>query len=714
MHRTLLLFVALSCVAPTLAGADEQAELDFFEKRIRPVLVAQCYECHSANADADRNLKGALRVDTRDALLAGGDSGPAVVPGKPDDSLLLSALHYDGFEMPPKGKLPDKVLADFRRWIEQGAVDPRKDDPEAIVQTKKAEIDYEAAREFWAFQKPQRHEPPQVENAGWVRRPIDAFVLARIEEHDLDPTAEADRRTWLRRVTFDLTGLPPTREEVAAFLADDQPGADERVVERLLASPQYGVHWTRMWLDVARYAEDQAHIVGNNSSLFYPNAYLYRDWVIEALNEDVPYDRFVRLQLAADLVEPDDETNLAALGFLGLGPKYYGRGSRAVMADEWEDRVDVVSRGLLGLTMACARCHDHKFDPIATEDYYALAGVFASTQMMNRPLNDEVKKKGNQAEKPADAMHVVAEGKVEDLNVFVRGNVDAKGPVVKRGFPRILTEEPLHFENGSGRAELAEAIVDPENPLTARVVVNRVWARYFGRPLVGTPSNFGQLGERPTHPELLDDLAVRFAENGWSLKWLHREIALSATYRQDSRTDEATVAADPENTWLARMSRRRLPVESWRDAVLAANGRLDTSVGGKSIQPDDADAVRRTLYSRISRLDLNPMLRMFDFPDPNVHASRRVETTTPLQKLFVLNSPFMTKQVSHFTKRVREHAESDAERIDFAYELCFAREPTSAEREIALAFLSDGDDTEKRWQQYAQALLASNEMLFLD
>jgi hypothetical protein len=619
------------------------------------------------------------------------------------------------------------VIADFERWVRQGAADPREGRAAAAPSAKP--FDVESAKRFWAFQPPRVHAAPEVKNAAWPRTKIDRFLLARLERAGLQPSQPADRRTWMRRVSFDLVGLPPSPEEVEAFVRDPAPDAYEKVVERLLASPHYGERWARLWLDVARYAEDQAHIVGSDQSLFYPKAYPYRDWVIRALNEDVPYDRFVRLQLAADLFEPDDLSNRAALGFLGLGPKYFGRNSPAVMADEWEDRVDVVGRGLLGLTFACARCHDHKFDPIPTEDYYALAGVFAGTKMFNRPLSDKAATKDGEASQPRDAMHVVREGKPTDLNVFVRGDVGNPGRVVPRRFPRVLCEgEPKPFRQGSGRRELAEAIASPHNPLTARVIVNRVWGQNFGRPLVGTPSNFGVLGEPPTHPELLDDLAARFMEAGWSLKWLQREIVLTAAYRQGSQSltptlspagteqGEGARATDPENRLLGRMNRRRLSVEGWRDALLAASGRLERSIGGPSLDPQDSKGRRRTVYSAISRLGLNRMLALFDFPDPNVHAACRFETTTPLQKLFVMNSPFVTSQAARLADRLRTDVptEDDRARIDRAYALLYARRPTTTEMQLGLTFLAAGEDRAARWQQYAHVLLAANEMLFLD
>jgi hypothetical protein len=541
--------------------------------------------------------------------------------------------------------------------------------------------------------------------------------MAKLDEQGLTPNPPADKRTFARRLFFDLIGLPPTPEEMADYLGNDGPHAAERLVNRLLGSPHYGERWARFWLDVARYAEDQAHIVGDNSSLFYPNAYLYRDWVIDALNKDMPYDEFVRLQLAADFVEPDDVANRAALGFIGLGPKYYNRNNPQVQADEWEDRVDTVCRGLLGLTTACARCHDHKFDPISTQDYYALAGVFANTEMYNRPLDkDKPLGKDGHAKLPADALHIVRDGGTpRDLHVAIRGDMEKRGPLVDRGFLQILSPRGrLNFMEGSGRRELADAIVAAENPLTARVLVNRVWHQHFGQPLVATPSNFGELGARPTHPKLLDDLAVRFMESGWSWKWLHRQIVLSATYRQNVAASAQKLAADPENRWLARMRPRRLDVEAWRDALLTAAGKLDRMVGGRSADPAEPDSRRRTVYSQVSRLQLNQLLALFDFPDPNVHAAKRVATTTPIQKLFVMNSPFVVAQADALTKRVTQVADPSPDRIRFLYQVLFCREPNDFELDLGLKYLQQSSPDEMVWRDYAQALLAVNEMMFVD
>jgi hypothetical protein len=713
------------------ACAEEGEGVEFFEKRIRPVLIEHCYKCHSAGAE---KLQGKLLLDSREAARKGGETGAAIVPGDPEASLILKAIRYEDFEMPPSGKLPAEVIADFERWIKEGAADPREGS--GVPQAAKL-IDFAAGRQFWSFQPPRSHQPPPVSRPQWLSRQSDSFVLARLEAAGLPPAEAADRRTWLRRVSLDLTGLPSAPGEVAAFESDESPDAFERVVDRLLAAPQHGERVARMWLDLARFAEDQAHIVGSDASLTYPNAYLYRDWVIAAINRDLPYDEFVRLQLAADVIEGEESPNLPALGLIGLGPKYYSRRSLQVMSDAWEDRVDIVGRGLLGLTVACARCHDHKFDPIGTEDYYALAGVFASTSMFNKPLRDDVEKVGDkkddeddefengkkiaaEAKNPKDAMHVVREGSPTDLAIFIRGNVDNKGPVVPRHFLRVLAgDEPAALVSGSGRRELAEAIVSPDSPLAARIIVNRMWGLYTGQPLVATPSNFGLRGELPTHPELLDDLAVRFMDAGWSLKWLAREIVLSSAYRQSSRADAAVAMSDPENRLLSRMNRRRLTVEQWRDSLLSAAGKLEGAIGGPSLDPQDPQERRRTIYSHASRLELNRMLAMFDYPDPNVHADRRVETTTPLQKMFVLNSPFMADQAKALAERLNSESLDDKQRIELAYGLLYSRAPTDEELQLGAAFLNqdgppNGPAAPERWQQYAHVLLAANELLYID
>jgi hypothetical protein len=776
--RCLLIFLCASCLSAIAArgGEDDPAHpqrIEYFEKHIRPVLVEHCYACHASEA---ANVEGELLLDSRAALLAGGASGPAVVPGDPGASLLLRALKFEGLEMPPDRRLPAEVVAHFENWIATGAADPRV--AAHPLPAKTSQIDWEAARSFWSLQPPQAAALPQVSLADWPATRSDAFVLEGIERHGMQPSPEADRATLARRLAFDLTGLPPEPEivaalksatcesatcESAAFEATVDEAAWERVVDRLLASPAVGERLARLWLDIARYAEDQAHIVGNDRSLCYPNAYRYRDWVIEAFNADLRYDDFVRQQLAADLLEGPTERDLRPLGFLGLGPKYYNRGSPEVMADEWEDRVDIVTRGLLGLTVACARCHDHKYDPVPTEDYYALAGVFASTSMFNHPLAEDIEKKDSgEAKNPEQALHIVREGKSQDLQVMIRGDVKRKGPQAPRGFLQALRDgEDSNWQlaAASGRLELAEAIVQPRNPLTARVIVNRIWGWLIGQPLVATASNFGRLGAQPSHPQLLDDLSVRFMHNGWSIKWLLREILLSRTYRQASAASAEALARDPDNVWLARMHRKRLPVEAWRDSLLARAGRLDRSIGGPSMNPQAPDSVRRTLYSEVSRLELNKMLALFDFPDPNTHAERRAQTTTALQKLFVLNSPFMLEQARGVVHAAGLPAQTGQpqEQVQRLFVTAMGRHPAPNETELlteyfmaraAAAGLGPGhslhspqpsdqttsdqtaqgragesraaepaDDLEAArliWVELAHALLASNELMFID
>lgn len=571
-------------------------------------------------------------------------------------------------------------------------------------------------RDFWSFQPPVAQPRPRVRNPGWSREPMDDFILARLEAAGLEPSPEADRLTLIRRVTYDLTGLPPTPDEVESFERDTGSDAYSRLVDRLLASPRLGERLASLWLPLARYAEDQAHQVGDDTTMAYPNAYRYRDWVIQAFNRDLPYDQFVRLQLAADRME-EGKGELAALGFLGLGPKYYDRERLEVQADEWEDRVDTVTRTVLGLTVACARCHDHKFDPIPTQDYYALAGVFASTRMVNRAGDGSVVPGKVKAEQmPPDALHMVEDGTPQDLNIFVRGRVSSKGPIAERRFLSVLSEgDSDRFRDGSGRRELADRLVSRDNPLAARVMVNRLWGSFFGKPLVSTPSDFGHSGMRPTHAALLDDLAVRFMNGGWSIHGLVREFVRSATYRQASRARPEAMALDAANTTLWRMNRRRLTVEQWRDAVLYVTGDLAWE-GGKSMELDDPLNRRRTVHSRISRLKLNDVLMQFDYPDANVHAERRSVTTTSTQKLFLLNGRFVLDRAAAFSARLRAaRPDSDQDRIEAAYRWTTGRLPDAVERELGEAFLREPDAPGmSRWEQYAQVLLVSNEMLYVD
>ena len=587
----------------------------------------------------------------------------------------------------------------------------------AAETTKTTSIDWAKAREWWAYQAPQKSGLPAVSNRAWPSQRIDHFILAKLDSRNLAPSPKAPRRTLGRRLYLDLTGLPPTPSEMAAFLSDETGVAYERLVEELMQRHAFGERLASMWLNNVRYAEDQAHQVGANTAFFYPNAYRYREWVIDAFNNDVPYNDFIRKQLAADLLKKSATEDLPALGYIGLGHKYYNRGRLEVKAEEWAEQVDTLTRSLLGLTVACAQCHDHKYDAFTQKDYYALAGVFASTDLVDRMADgSEIKKDTEAAKKRLGTIHMVRDKKPQDLHVFLRGNTESKGDVVPRRFLRVLSKgEPKPFTQGSGRLELADSIVSPGNPLTARVVVNRVWSMFFGRGLVTTPSNFGLLGARPSHPALLDDLAVQFMENGWSMKRLIREIVLSSTYRQCSDESEANREIDPENTYLWRMNRRRLSIEQWRDSILAAGDNLDR-LGGKSLELTDKKNVRRTVYGRVSRKKLNDMLMQFDYPDANVHAAKRSATTTAMQKLFVMNNPFMVEQAKRLAKRVAgEGVAASAEQVQSIYSILYSRQPSAAELDLALGFLQLPAESQlTRWEQYSHALLAANEMSYID
>ena len=700
--------IVLAALSGMMADAAEDPVAQF-EREVRPVLEQRCWQCHGP----DKQENG-LRLDQRDGLLAGGDSEkPALVPGKSaEGEIMRRVTTSDAHDvMPAKGeRLTAEQIAALKTWIDAGAHWPASTTANAAGPITGGKIT-DRDRAFWAFQPPRRSEPAVPADDKWVRQPMDRFILARLREQKLEPAAEAAPATLIRRLSFDLAGLPPMPED-RTDQSDQTDRSYAALVDRLLASPRFGERMASLWLPLARFAEDQAHQVGEDTKFFYPNAHLYRSWVIAAFNRDLPYDQFLKLQLAADKLPDAAPGDRAALGFLGLGPKYYNRNRLEVMADEWEDRVDTVSRTMLGLTIACARCHDHKFDPVSTRDYYALAGVFASTRMINRKPDGTTEKEDVKGDKmDPGTLHVVEDGTLQNLNVFLRGNVEAKGPVVERGFIEVLSPgAPQIFTDGSGRRELAEVIASRDNPLAARVIVNRVWGALLGRPLVLTPSNLGHSGERPSHPELLDDLAVRFMENGWSLKTLVREIVLSATYRQSCRP------AGTDSHLFGHMHRRRLTVEQWRDAVLAITGELTEAPGAKSQPIDAPDNHRRTVYAGVSRLQLNDMLIQFDYPDANVHAERRSVTTTPMQKLFVLNSPFMQKRAAALATRLAAAVPGDdAARVTFAYRLLFSREPDNEERALAAKFLSGGaHEKMPRWEQYAQALLASNELLYVD
>ncbi|MBS0266854.1 MAG: DUF1553 domain-containing protein [Planctomycetes bacterium] len=943
------LIIALASVVPAALRADEPApsaaQAEFFEKRIRPLLAEHCWSCHG-----EKKQEGGLRLDSRDSLLSGGDSGPAVVSGKPSASLLIEAVEQAGdLKMPPapRAKLSAEALAALKQWVSEGALWPASEKAPATTA--------DSVRNHWAFQPVVKPPVPKIADNTWVRTDIDRFLLEKLQQAGLSPAPQADRRSLLRRASFDLIGLPPRPEEAEAFASDPRPTpvAFETLVDRLLASPHYGERWGRHWLDLARYADNKGYVFFEEPS--YPWAYAYREWVIRALNRDLPYDQFVLQQLAADQVPADgDPLHLAALGFLTVGGHFMNN-----VHDIFDDRIDVVSRGLLGLTVSCARCHDHKYDPVSQADYYALYGVFRSCHEPTVPpallekvpetegfeyYELELAARRDQLERFLDLKHrqlvtaarsrvaeyllaanasrdqpstedfmlLIPEGDLHPLvvqrywlylqktrkghdpvwapwhalaagpesefvarwthwlaelpsqeagaetvnprllrglrekppqsvaelaalyadvllaadrewqqalgdastsgqpmpdklpdpvaeplrqvfyakdapanvprvagwgvltllpdrqsqaefqklvrelqtwmidgphappramsltddaepyapRIFLRGNPNRAGNEVPRQFLGFLSESAKPFSQGSGRLELARAIVDPRNPLTARVLVNRVWRHHFGLGLVRTPSDFGVRSEPPSHPELLDYLAATFVEEGWSLKTLHRRIMLSAVYMQASgsehTSDSAGAAApeqqkalqrDPENRLLWKMTRRRLDFESLRDSLLSVAGVLDLTVGGKSVNLL-AGSHRRSIYGHVDRLALPGLLRTFDFPSPDVSNAQRDETTVAPQALYLLNGPLAFDCAGKVLARPDIAGTTDVPaRIDKLYRLLFSRAPTAEDRQVAEQFFGGAaamPPAPEVWVRYVHALLLTNEFAFVD
>lgn len=904
--------VTLAFSVSSLAASRPDA--DVFEEKIRPILAKNCYACHTDNA------LGGLRLDSRARAMQGGKSGPVIIPGKPDESIFIQAVRrtHERIKMPPSGKLAEPDIAALVNWVKEGAVWP-----EAAAPAKTSAHDYVITpeqRNFWSFQPIRKYTVPKVKNTVWPANDIDAFILARLEREGLKPVRAASKAVLIRRAYLDVIGMPPTPEEVAAFENDTTSGAFAKVVDHLLASPRYGERWGRYWLDLARYSDGA---IGDVKDVPYPNAFRYRDWVVQALNDDMPYDLFVKAQLAADQLDrPDRDKLVAGLGFHALGPTEVA----GVPAD---DRVDVTGRAILGLTVGCAQCHDHKYDPIPAQDYYSLLGVFRSSKAAEWPLvpEDQVKAYQDQLKKitrlqadiddfvdeqskelsdvllahtadylmaawqvldlhepvsaaaasshvdtetlqrwvmylgdrskehpflnwwyalleqhaPLERVRVEAEkfeqtalqinrerkdvddrnyvklggkagqknsrllqfssleflapekgylwrdlasppfmnvgdgfryeggiyyygkplrrgegsgigrnredqidrwlqgvwrdhlagmraelaalkkdlppkypflhvlldvDKPADMKVWIRGEMANEGEVAPRRFLRILSDgEPKLFTTGSGRLQLAEAIVDPKNPLTARVVVNRVWEMHFGQGIVATPSNFGLLGQRPTHPELLDYLAATLIEQGWSLKKLHRAILLSSTYALSSENDAQNTAKDPGNRlrWRADV-RKRLDAEALRDSVLAVAGDLDLRAGGPP-SPLDAENCRRSIYGTVGRTHPDATMALFDFPNPNTMSEDRLVTVGPLQRLWFMNSPFILKQSKVLAARLHREAANDPARIARAYRLLYGRAPTDFESNAGREFLKES----KSWPQYAQVLLSSSE-----
>jgi hypothetical protein len=821
----------LACLVASVTGiasaglareASDQSAIDFFEARVRPVLVTRCQGCHGP----DRQ-EGGLRLDRPEPIFKGGDTGPAVVPGRPEESLLVRAVAYDDdLKMPQKGKLSGDQIAAIRRWVAIGAPWPAAETSSPVKPARSSVAAAEPSaftleeRGFWAFRPPADPPIPSVKRDDWLRSTIDNFVLAGLESRGLTPAPPADRRSLVRRVTYDLTGLPPSPAEVAAIEADDSPGAYPALVDRLLASPHYGERWGRHWLDVARYADSN----GMDENLAFAHAWRYRDYVVRAFNSDLPFDRFLREQVAGDLMTPSgsrsrDLDRLAATGFLVIGPKMLAEDDPVKMEmDIVDEQVDAVGKAFLGLTLGCARCHDHKFDPIRTTDYYGLAGIFKSTRTMRnyrvvahwheRPLAmpeelavrdsrqdavnhkkaeiDRVVKRANEVPAPElrrvdpetssslpgrsesrdpgsvqmrlealraelamlearvprfPAAMAVADREATDLRVHIRGNHLTLGQVVPRRFPLVFTGEkqaPLESTR-SGRLELAEWLTRPDHPLTARVIVNRIWQWHFGAGLVRSPDNFGKLGERLSHPELLDWLALRLVEGAWSLKALHRMVLLSSTYQMSTAYNPRAASIDPENRLLWRMNRRRLDAEEVRDTLLAVGGLLDRTMGGSllksgnreyvagtaSVNNTNYESTRRSIYLPVIRSALYDLFQAFDFADPSTGSGRRDTTTVAPQALCPMNSDLIHEASLGLARVVLAgEADDDRTRISRVYRQALAREPTSREVGRATEFLSKyrralGESSVKdrelgTWQGLCRANLGSSEFLYVD
>ncbi len=744
-------------------------DLQFFEAKIRPVLADRCYKCHSRLAD---KIKGGLMLDTREGMLHGGDTGPAIDPGKPEDSLLVDAISYKDtdLQMPPKGdRLSDQQVTDLREWIRRGAPDPR-----SLVAKGSSSAYGGVGRDHWSFLPVRKQPVPPVAHAAWCLTPVDHFILARLEEGGLQPNPQADKYTLIRRATFDLTGLPPTEAEVQRFLVDDSPDAWAKVVDRLLDSPRYGERWGRYWLDVARYADTKGDTPQREDPR-YPFAWTYRDYVIDAFNSDKPYNDFIVEQLAADrLVAAEekahrsdpgsvDQRPLAALGFLTLGNRFENS-----VNDIINDRIDVTSKAFLGLTVSCARCHDHKFDPIPTADYYSLYGVFANTvepreepwlrpmpktpelldylsklqaadqqkatveqELAALPRTRLPKEERQQKRKELQRELTLANKAIDDLEmspaappkadvlldlpepkdypVLLRGEAQNKGPIVARHFLSILSPDPKHparFREGSGRLELARAIASPSNPMTARVLVNRVWQQHFGTGFVTTPDDLGNQSAPPTDPELLDYLAARFMDEGWSIKKLQRLIMLSAVYQETSTDNPAYAETDPDNKLQWRYNVRQLDFEEMHDSILAIAGTIDLTMGGRSVPiGSEGFASRRAVYAFIDRRNPAEILTQFNFPNPSVPTGKRFLTQVPQQQLFLMNSPLVIE-----TARKLVHTPdflaltTDELRVASLYIALFQRPPTAQETALCLRYVeSNPGGTSTEAPQTAQS-----------
>ena len=663
----------------TDAARSDSSKLEFFEKHVRPLLIEKCYECHShESGESD----GDLFLDSAAAMRKGGSRGEVLVAGKPNQSLLMRVVNYRdrNLQMPPSGKLSESEIELLREWIESGATDPRTqklkktDSRHGRVTTSPIDRDPST---HWAFNVPVRQSVDTVLDAD-VEDTIDVLAASAADEADIETSLRADRETLIRRLYYDLTGLPPSRETIQRFTNSRRPDAYHRLVDRLLAAPAFGERFGRHWLDVARYADTVGYALGGKERR-YKGSERYRDWTIRSFAQDMPYDEMVRHQLSADRTDPTNENgNLEAMGFLTLGRQFLNP------LDTIDDRIDVITRGLLGLTVACARCHDHKFDPIPTEDYYALGGIIASSQ---RP------KEG------ASPLMLVDKPNPIDSPVLIRGQLGNRGPIVPRRFLTALrSDEETRFTDGSGRKELADRIATPNNPLTARVMVNRVWSYLIGKPLVANPSDFGFRTKPPAVPEILDELAADFSTD-WSVKKLVRRIVLSKIYQQRVAARDKSLTADPDNELLARGNRKRRDFESLRDSILTVSGTLDRSLGGPPVDITSSTPThRRTIYSMIDRQNLPALFRTFDFASPDTHSPGRYFTTVPQQALFLMNSPEMMAMARATAGAIRQQKSSPEElsaQAEAIYNQILGRDPSQQELATATAFLQTPPQTPK-------------------
>ena len=803
MKRFLLLPVVfcLANLGRAFAADLTPSQSEFFESKIRPLLADNCYKCHSSQSE---KVKGGLLLDSRDGILNGGDSGAAIVPGDPEKSLLIKAVRYTDpdLQMPKKAKLADDQIAALEQWVRMGAPDPRT----ATVAAAQKSLG-SSKTNHWAWQPVKPIAVPAVDDGGWGQSPVDKFISAKLAEKNLKPNPITDKRTLIRRATFDLIGLPPTPEEVQAFVDDASADAFAKVVDRLLASPHYGERWGRHWLDVARYSDTKGQPRRFFEDNLNPFAWTYRDYVIRSFNEDKPYNIFIMEQIAADRLSTakKNPTNLAALGFLTVGDHFMG-----MQNDVLNDRIDAVCKGFLGLTVTCARCHDHKFDPIPTKDYYSLRGIFDScVEPKLKPVVSTVyvtpeyeayrtqreklgfeegnlietlpklrKAKDQEAFKqarrtlqevehkialleltdpgaPMRAMTLEDAARGHDSPVFIRGEAGSRGELAPRRFLQVLSpaNRPV-YTNGSGRLELAFAIANKNNPLTARVMVNRIWEHHFGAGFVPTPDDFGTMSEPPSHPELLDWLAMNFVTNGWSIKKIHREIMLSSVYQQTSASHPRYTEIDPGNRLLWRANTRRLEFEPLRDSLLAIGGTLETNLYGRPLPPGRAaESNRRTIYSLVDRANIPDVWVNFDFADPAMVTGQRYQTTVPQQALFLMNNPLVISLAKRLVAmKDFKDADDDAAKLKFLYERIYQRLPEPMELQLGLEFvnatqlldagtntvaavesvplnakgrpirrqLNQGNNAPKKalpltaWQEYAQALLQGNETSFVN